>query len=195
MGEERKPVDWESIEREFRAGVLSLRVIAGTHGVTEGAVRKRALRDGWQRALADKVRAEVREKLARLDGTQEGTQERKCKDVDIIEVASIRGAAVVEAIRKDLAQLMAMRRTIAERLEGYLAGRAQDKPFMGDKESPSDLLEKLSRIDARVIPLQRQAFNLDDPAPPPGAGNLNKLGDADLDQIEAILAKAGNQAG
>jgi hypothetical protein len=35
---------------------------------------------------------------------------------------------------------------------------------MGDRESPGDLLDKLSKALGRVLPLERQAFNLDDPA-------------------------------
>ena len=38
----RKVLDWEAIEREFRAGQLSLREIGRRFGLTEGAIRKRA---------------------------------------------------------------------------------------------------------------------------------------------------------
>ncbi|CZW65294.1 Uncharacterised protein [Enterobacter hormaechei] len=39
----RKP-DWEAIETAYRAGVMSLREIASQHGISEGAIRKRAKR-------------------------------------------------------------------------------------------------------------------------------------------------------
>lgn len=39
--------DWELIEKHYRAGIMSLREIAKEGGVTEGAIRKRAKRDGW----------------------------------------------------------------------------------------------------------------------------------------------------
>ena len=44
--------DWERIELDYRAGVKSLREIASEHGITEGAIRKRARRDGWERDLS-----------------------------------------------------------------------------------------------------------------------------------------------
>jgi hypothetical protein len=69
---ERKSVDWIAIEREYRAGQLSVREIARRSSVTEGAVRKHAKADGWTRALADKVREAVRERLVRS-----GTQSRR----------------------------------------------------------------------------------------------------------------------
>jgi hypothetical protein len=46
-------VDWEAIEREYRAGQVSVREIARKSAVTEGSIRKR---DGWTRNLADQVR-------------------------------------------------------------------------------------------------------------------------------------------
>jgi predicted DNA-binding protein YlxM (UPF0122 family) len=50
------PKDWEAIEREYRAGQLSVREIARQYAVSEGAIRKRAKAEGWERALADVVR-------------------------------------------------------------------------------------------------------------------------------------------
>ena len=45
-------IDWERIELDYRAGIKTLRQIAEEHGITHGAVNKRAARDGWQRDLA-----------------------------------------------------------------------------------------------------------------------------------------------
>ena len=64
--------DWEAIESAYRAGLLSLREIASQHGISEGAIRKRAKRDKWSRDLSAKVKersddlvrkAEVRKKV------------------------------------------------------------------------------------------------------------------------------------
>ncbi|QZN96376.1 hypothetical protein [Symbiopectobacterium purcellii] len=57
--------DWEAIETAYRAGVLPLREIAEQYGdgITEGAIRKRAVKQGW-----------VRNKKG---GTQKSTQVRK----------------------------------------------------------------------------------------------------------------------
>lgn len=48
--------DWEAIETAYRAGVMSLREIASQHGISEGAIRKRAKRDDWSRDLNAKVK-------------------------------------------------------------------------------------------------------------------------------------------
>ncbi|RVJ77559.1 hypothetical protein [Sinorhizobium meliloti] len=169
-GKEDKPrADWEAIEREYRAGQVSLRAIASAHGITEGAIRKKAKAEGWQRALADKVRQAVREKLVRTDGTQP----QRASDSEIIEGAAIRGLNVITSHRKDLQQLHGLKRVLAERLSTYMQGVTPDGPCLGDKESPGDLLEKLSRITARLIPLERQAHNLDaEPDEPSGGRSL-----------------------
>ncbi len=39
---ERKPVDWESVERDYSAGLLSLREIAAKYGTKESTIRSRA---------------------------------------------------------------------------------------------------------------------------------------------------------
>ena len=46
---DKTKVDWELVEKHYRAGLLSLREIAKEAGCTEGAIRKRAKKDGWSR--------------------------------------------------------------------------------------------------------------------------------------------------
>jgi hypothetical protein len=154
---ERKPIDWEAIEREYRAGQLSIRAIASEHGITDTAIRKKAKEFGWKRLLADKVREEVREKLVRG-----GSHEPRADDEDIIDGASSIGVEVVLSHRKDIGQLRGIASILAGRLAEYLQGGEPDGKFIGDKESVGDLLEKLTRVRAKLIPLERQAFNLDE---------------------------------
>lgn len=53
----KRPIaDWEAIHLAYRANVLSLRQIADRHGITDGAIRKRAKRDGWVRDLSQEIR-------------------------------------------------------------------------------------------------------------------------------------------
>lgn len=52
MADEKKPIDWSEIERDFRAGSMSIREIARWYSVSDGAIRKRAKAGGWTRAGA-----------------------------------------------------------------------------------------------------------------------------------------------
>lgn len=88
--------DWERIESDYRAGILSLREIASPYKVTEGAIRKRAKRDGWERDLAAKIqakaeslvrKAEVR-KTVRSDAA---ISERQIIDANAERIAQVRG--------------------------------------------------------------------------------------------------------
>ncbi len=59
----------ENLQRDYCAGVLSLRELAGIYGITEGAIRKRAKKFGWVR----------RKKTEKKNGTQvrkNGTQKK-----------------------------------------------------------------------------------------------------------------------
>jgi hypothetical protein len=49
----KKRIDWKAIELEFHAGKTSIRGIAITHRVSEGAIRKRAKVGGWWRQRTD----------------------------------------------------------------------------------------------------------------------------------------------
>ncbi len=126
-------------------------------------MRKRAKRDGWSRDLTGAVREAVRAKLAHADGTNESTRAQAARtDSEIVDQASDRGVAVIEIQRADIAMLDQAKRIILTRLIAHLDGRPVDGPFMGEKETPGDLLEKLSRVTQRSIVLGRQAHNLDD---------------------------------
>lgn len=57
MADEKKPIDWSEIERDYLAGSMSIREIARWYSVSEGAIRKRAKANGWKR-----------------EGAQQGTQ-------------------------------------------------------------------------------------------------------------------------
>ena len=46
LNEPRPAIDWEKIEREYRAGQLSVVEIGRQHGISHTAINKRAKRDG-----------------------------------------------------------------------------------------------------------------------------------------------------
>lgn len=50
MPKENKPIDWAGIERDYLAGVMSVREIAKWYGVSHTAINKKAKIEGWVRA-------------------------------------------------------------------------------------------------------------------------------------------------
>ncbi|MFS1538214.1 MAG: hypothetical protein ACL7BU_05395 [Candidatus Phlomobacter fragariae] len=81
---------------------MSVRAIADKHGVTEGAIRKRAKQNGWLRNLTEKVRKATRTKLVHNEVRRVSTQSEMCTDEDIIEQAASEAAEVVLDHRADL---------------------------------------------------------------------------------------------
>lgn len=146
--------DWEAIERDYRAGQLSIRHLATKHGIPESTVRSKAKAEGWQRDLTEDVRAATQAKLSR--SSRSGTPHTE--DAKIIEEASSEAANLVTEHR----QAVARWRRIADRLAGTL----EILPICEDN---ADRFARSlnSGIDAlaKAIRLERQAYNLDDERP------------------------------
>lgn len=80
--------DWEAIEREYRAGQLSVSEIGRQHGVSHTAINKRAKKEGWTRDLTQKVRQEVSARLVSDEVSAANAREA-------VELAATRGVQVV----------------------------------------------------------------------------------------------------
>ena len=96
-----KQPDWEAIERAYRAGLLSIREIASTQGITHGAINKRAKRDGWERDLKAKIKAKADSLVAKREvATQVASKsvetEREIIEVNAEVIANIRMAHRVD---------------------------------------------------------------------------------------------------
>lgn len=84
----KEKADWIQIEGDYRSGKKSLRDIAGEHGISEGAIRKKAKAGCWLRDPSGMKRERVKSILAG-QGTLQGTQyamrtleEESAKDVE-----------------------------------------------------------------------------------------------------------------
>lgn len=150
---ERKPVDWEAIEREYRAGQLSVSEIGRQHGVSHTAINKRAKRDGWTRNLAERVREEVSARLV-----SEGVSAATARET--IKAAAERGVEIVRQHRRDLSRDNARVDRLAGKLDAMIDGVSDLKAL----ETAQGIQESIARTRAKLIPLERQAFSLDDKA-------------------------------
>lgn len=169
----RKSIDWESLEASYRSGSPSVRALADKHGVTEGAIRKRAAKEGWTRDLTEKVLAATKEKLVRAQVRTESTHRT---DAEIVEDESDLRAELVLAHRHGLAQW----RGIANKLCVALA----------EMEVTEDNHDKFARslnagVDAqlKVIKGERQAYNLD-----------TEEGDKTVSDLAALMDELSTEA-
>jgi hypothetical protein len=130
-------------------------------GLSHVAVLKRAKIEGWEQGdLMDEVRRATRAKLVTTEVTKEVTSQTRIEQVD--EAAEIR-AVLIRGHQKRFAKLQGLCDILADRLEGVLTGYgAEGELCLGDRESPADLLRKLTTTTATLTEKERQALGIDE---------------------------------
>ncbi len=147
--------EWEAIEREYRAGQISIREIARQYGVSDRAIRNRAKNLGWERDLTDRVAAKVRSDLVRTEVRTphaRGPDER-----EIVAAAAARGVEVILRHRRDCVRLAESRDRMLLRLEGL----EPDAVDLRSCAQLADTLESATRMTERLQNAERRLFNLD----------------------------------
>lgn len=177
--------DWERIELDYRAGVKTLRQIADEHGITHGAINKRAKRDGWERDLAEKIQQKADALVSKSLVSKPASTETKIAEREVIEANAQAIATVKLAHRKDIQRTRGITMRLLEELEyqtgaenvylleqmGELLRNDDDK----GQDKLNDLYHKIISLPGRaktmkdlgeslrvLVALERQAFGLDD---------------------------------
>ena len=159
---ERKPIDWEAVEREYRAGQLSIREIGRQHGVTDAGIRKRANGDGWERDLSDRVRMAVRNEMVRA-AVRNATPREPVTDAAIVDAAKTRGAKAIEGHLLRAERLKGLADKLTSELETYMDGGSPSvQIFVSRGDSPATIIRTLADTAERIAKIERQALSLDD---------------------------------
>lgn len=185
-------VDWEAVERDYRAGVMSLREIGDCHGCTHTAVRNKAKELGWTRDLNAKIKAKADALVSKAVVSAELSAERAASEQQTIDanaqaISQIRLAhrADIRAARelslKMLAELQGVhaRPDLIEALQEALAGDPDEVDPDERKRRVQQMKDALHRIASlpgqvsalkalsdtlkTLIELERKAWGLDDP--------------------------------
>jgi|GEM_PF-3417819 len=144
---------WVQIEADYRAGVRSLRDIASEAGITEGAIRKRAKRDQWQRDLKARISARAEEKVRTQAVRIAGTQLTPETEQQVVEANADVEYAVRISHRAGLQRLKELKDKLLEQVTHESATH---------REAIDDL-RKLTEIDEKIRKGEREAFNIGDP--------------------------------
>ncbi|WFS20630.1 hypothetical protein P9K38_09940 [Pseudomonas sp. 905_Psudmo1] len=182
----RKAIDWEAIERDYRVGQLSLRALAEKHGCTAAAISKKAKEREWVRDASQEVRERTRAALlaqsngdgAEVDGVNGRVNAPTPADIDAAVQTNLQ---VISRHRRDIAKGHSLVAMMFQQLEQAATQREEieDAVFeetKGDENSrrrtqmlkavslPSHagVLRDLSTALKNLIPLERQAYNLDE---------------------------------
>lgn len=180
---ERRIIDWDGVEREYRAGIRSLRDIADQCGVTEGAIRKRARRDGWERDLSGRIRQHADALVRREAVRSEVRASNRVPESAIVETNARMQADKLLEHRTDIVRYRRLCQTMLCELEaesehpeifaqlGEMLAAPDDRGIDRLNEAyrkaislPQriDGVKKLSETLKTLIGLERQAFGIAD---------------------------------
>lgn len=187
----RKKIDWEAVERDYRVGQLSLRALATKHDTTPGAISKKAKANSWTQDASQEVRERTRAALLTAprkeqesketpNGNSVSTDGNAPTPADI-ETAVQTNLQVIGRHRRDIAKGHSLVSMLFQQLEEAATHREEIEDAIceetkGDENSRrrnqmmkmvglpthAGVLRDLSTALKNLIPLERQAYNLDE---------------------------------
>lgn len=172
---DKKEADWDAIELDYRAGVLPLTAIGKKHGVSMHILRSTAEKFMWERKPLDPLKMQQAHGVASTapTGAKFG-MDSSLNEKDLSTAAILTAASVLDLHRKDVKQLRELSTKFSNALANLFTALAQqeDHPDMLEssaaalgiligKDTPVDMLDKLSRVMVRLVTIERQAYGLD----------------------------------
>ena len=176
----RAIVDWESVERDYRAGVKTLRQIGEENGCSHTAIKKRAEREEWTRDLAARIKEAAEVKVSKEEVSKEVSSAAKVSERLIIEVNSDIAARAIISERKDVSRARSIVQKLFSELEGLMDNigdldRMAEIISSGDDGAMQDLLRKVSALPTKtdvakklseslriLVELERKVLKLDE---------------------------------
>ncbi|QAY93657.1 hypothetical protein [Pseudomonas sp. ACM7] len=196
-----KQSDWEAIERAYRAGVLSVREIAASCGVSHTAIQKRAKANGWERDLKAKIKAKADSLVAKREVATQVASKSAETEREIIEVNAEVIANIRMAHRGDISRGRRLTNKLLDELEALTDEQGTIKQLIAqlkdgdhdDGDAMADVLalaNKMSALPNRtktmkeladtlktLVALERQAYDLDTKSGGNDADELSKMMD------------------
>lgn len=190
----RKP-DWEAIESAYRAGLLSIREIASQHGITHGAINKRAKRDGWERDLSTKIKNKADSLVSKKEVSTQVSSEKALNERILIEANAELIANIRMEHRGDIRKARNITNALFEELGAECAdiklfkklGELLVNPDQNGRDKLNEVymdvismpervksMKALSETLKNLITLERQAYNIDDT---PKCNSVSQLSD------------------
>jgi len=184
MSGTKKPVDWQAIERDYRAGILSLREMAALHGISHVSIKKKADKQQWSRDLTKRIHARADEivNAATTMVNSESASSALAKDNDKVDSNGQLVANVRLGHRKHISRLLNLSASMLTELEMQSVDPALLKEFGEMMRNPNefgqdrlnDLYQKIISTPGRVdttkklaetmrlaIGLEREAWGMD----------------------------------
>ena len=184
---EKKVVDWEAVEREYRAGIRSLKDIGDEYGVSAPGILKRAKKEEWTRDLTAKIKAKADAKVNAALVNDSVNEQSKVTERELVDVVAGAQASVQIGQRKDVTRVRGIVQKLFAEIEGQIDG-LEELSELGElmrredergQDKLNDLYQKIiafpSRVDSAkklteslriAVELERKVWRIkDDPEP------------------------------
>ncbi len=184
---EKKVVDWEAVEREYRAGIRSLKDIGDEYGVSAPGILKRAKKEEWTRDLTAKIKAKADAKVNAALVNDSVNEQSKVTERELVDVVAGAQASVQIGQRKDVTRVRGIVQKLFAEIEGQIDG-LEELAELGElmrredergQDKLNDLYQKIiafpSRVDSAkklteslriAVELERKVWRIkDDPEP------------------------------
>lgn len=208
-----KAADRDAVERDYRTGRWTDRELGTKHGIAHTTIKRWADKFGWRKDLTDAVRQATNAAVI-AETVKAKAGDAVVQQVDTVLAAAEIGKQVILRHRQDILDV----RTLAMELLGEirlathspqeleslfrLATQGMEaEDIAAVQQSFKDLLKLHGRVNSlhkladtlnKLQPLERKAFNLDEPADEGGAAS-RQLSDLDLANRLAYFVDIGRQ--
>lgn len=202
--------DWEAIETAYRAGVMSLREIASHHGISEGAIRKRAKRDDWSRDLNARIQQKADDLVRKQEVRKTVRTKTELTERVLIEATAEVIASVRMEHRSDIRRARELTNTLFDELGAQCAdvgaleqlGNIMFDPDDKGRDRLNETYQKVISLPSRVkslkdlsdslktlIGLEREAWSIGTASEPEKTPLPGKNTDLTTDQAAELYKK------
>lgn len=210
----RRRVDWDAVERDYRATQMTLRELGEKHGADSGAIARKAKKDGWSRDLTPAVRQATNAALIEAAISTQVSESQQNVSTAVLAVAQ-QNTQVILGHRTGLKRITSIKEALLNQIEQA----AQNLPDLAEviemvrnpdengvdrandamrkamsRTALVDDLKKLTEVDERVRKGEREAFNIDAKSEDPDSQAGKSLTDAERAVRLLHFLKAGGAA-
>ena len=167
----RKIIDWERVELDYRAGILSLREIGEACDVSPAMILKRAKKYAWERDLAARIMAKAEAEVNKATVNAQVNAEHKAFTEKL--AVEVNGLAVAQIILKHR-NLAARSIALSERLTLVLEGMEVEE---GNAREYAAVLKQLADAQRTLVGIEAEAWNLakNQPAETPAPQQIDRI--------------------
>lgn len=120
---EKRVIDWEAMEHDWRAGIKSVLQLSKEYEVSRAAILKHWDKRGVERDLAARIHAKAQAMVAQSVVTQEVTPERRATDAAIVTANATNIAGVSLDQRRDISKTRTLAMSLIDELEHQTVNR------------------------------------------------------------------------